>query len=107
MDIYIQKESTYKNIIDKKKIIEGKLNKGIFKIISEKIQINFCFKCKKIPAKIIDIKKYSNFYEFLLNENLKEILPDVKNIEEGIEIYNSYYPNNNNYSVIAIKFSLL
>ena len=107
MNIFIKKESTYNNIISKRKNIEGRLYKGIFKTIHKESKINFCFKDNKISAKIIDIKKYNNFLDFLTNEELKCILPNVNNIEEGIKIYNDYYPNSNDYEVIGIKFILL
>ena len=107
MKIYIQKESTFNYLSSGDKKIEGRLYKGIFKKIKENDIIEFCFQNRKLLAKIIKIHKYDDFYSFLISEELKYVLPGVKNIDEGIKIYNNYYPKNKGKTVIGIKFDLL
>lgn len=106
--IYIKKEDTFTNIKNKKKTIEGRLEKGIFKDINIKELIKICFQKEEILAQIISINKYEDFRDLLTTENIKEILPEIDEIEKGIKIYNEYYPsNNNNYKILSIKFNIL
>ena len=104
--IYIKKLSTFNNIKNKKKIIEGRLYKGIFKSLKKNDLIEFCFKDEKIKANIIDINKYKDFREMLIVEGIQNLLPNIYNIEEGINIYNTYYPNRKNKNVLSIKFNV-
>lgn len=107
MRIYIKKKSTFNYLSSRDKKIEGRLYKGIFKKIKENDIIEFCFQNQTLLAKIEELKKYDNFYSFLISEEMHFILPGVKEIDEGLKIYNEYYPKNKNTKVIGIKFNLL
>lgn len=107
MKIYIKKESTFNYLSSGDKKVEGRLYKGIFKKIKENDIIEFCFQNQTLLAKIQELKKYDNFYSFLISEEMNFILPGVKEIDEGVKIYNEYYPKNKDNKVISIKFNLL
>ena len=106
LDIYIKKLSTFQNIKNKKKIIEGRLYRGIFKKIKCNDIINFCLNNEKIKVKILELKIFENFKEMLIEEGICNILPDIIDINEGVNIYNEYYSKINK-NVLSIKFSIL
>ena len=106
LNIYIKKSSTFENIKKKKKIIEGRLYRGIFKKIKCNDIINFCFNNEKIKVKILELKTFKDFEEMLIKEGISNILPNITDINEGIDIYNGYYSKINN-NVLSIKFYIL
>lgn len=50
------------------------------------------------------IKKYDSFEKYLSLEGTKRILPNIKNISDGVKIYHKFYciKNENKYGVLAI-----
>ena len=42
LSIYIKKTSTFRNIMERRKTIEGRLYKGVFKNLKNGDDINFC-----------------------------------------------------------------
>ena len=112
---YIKNKNTFDNIKNKKKTIEGRLNKNnkilslqnnsYIKFIHYYNRSNFI----ELNARVINIKKYDNFYNMLLNENINYIIPDAKIIDDGLKIYNSYYSREqqNIYNISAIYFTII
>lgn len=96
------KENPLNNIISGKKLIEGRLNKGLFKNLKVNELITLSCKSKSCKVKIINIIKCNNFNDLLSNYNLNDILPDARNIAEGLEIYNKIYTIEKEY-----KFGVL
>lgn len=107
MKIYIKKESTFNYLSSGDKNVEGRLYKGIFLKIKENDIIQFCFQNRTLTAKIQKLQKYDDFYSFLISEGLKYVLPDVVDIDDGIKVYNNYYPKKKDNKVISIKFNLI
>ena len=99
----------FQYIKNKKKKIEGRLNKGIFKsfIKGEKIKIinenNF------IIVKIKKIRKYNTFEEYLSQEGLRKTLPNIKNIQDGCDIYYKFYTKEQEkeYGILAIEIKII
>ena len=78
LSIYIKKTSTFRNIMERRKTIEGRLYRGIFKNLKNGDDINFCNGDEMIKAKVININKYDSFENMLMNEKINNILPDVQ-----------------------------
>ena len=78
LSIYIKKTSTFRNIMERRKTIEGRLYKGVFKNLKNGDDINFCNGDEMIKAKVININKYNSFENMLMNEKINNILPDVQ-----------------------------
>ena len=78
LSIYIKKPSTFRNIMERRKTIEGRLYKGVFKNLKNGDDINFCNGDEMIKAKVININKYDSFENMLMNEKINNILPDVQ-----------------------------
>lgn len=76
---------------NKKKKIEGRLNKGTFAELQKGEIIKFVNGGDNFRAKIKKIVKYDTFKQYLSQEGLKRTLPNVKTIEEGCDIYYKYY----------------
>ena len=78
LSIYIRKNSTFRNIYEGGKTIEGRLNKGVFKKLKNGDDIKFCNGDDMIEGKVININKYNSFRDMLTNEEINKILPDVQ-----------------------------
>ena len=55
---------------------------------------------------IKDIHYYDSFQNYLSNEKLKNCLPGIQNIKQGISVYYQYYSkqDENKYGICAIIF---
>jgi len=93
----------YKNISEpwfsliklKIKSVEGRLNKGEFSKMKIGDIIEFSneelgFRAVRI-LKIKDIYYYMNFHEYLNQEKLKNCLPGIQNIKQGVSVYHKFY----------------
>jgi ASC-1-like (ASCH) protein len=103
------KEIPFNNILSNKKTIEGRLNKGIFKKLNSDDIIKLSCKNNFCKVKITKINKFSNFNDFLMNESINNILPDIKNVSEGIKKYHTYYSPEKEikYGVLGIHIKLI
>ncbi|QKF93479.1 ASCh domain-containing protein [Fadolivirus algeromassiliense] len=90
-------EPWFSYIRDGIKKIEGRLNKGLFASFKVgDVVIWFTFdkntrQRKEFKTKIIKINKYKTFEEMISTEGLQNILPGIKTIQDGIEIYRQWY----------------
>ena len=94
------------------KTVEGRKNKGLFKEmkIGDIIEWNNeDFYKRSIKTEIVYKKIYKTFPEYLKSEGLKNCLPGVDNIKEGVSIYYKYYTKEDEakYGVVAIKLKLI
>jgi ASC-1-like (ASCH) protein len=87
---------------------EGRLIKGDFAKIKKGDSIVFFNNemgfMRSFRVKIIDIKYYNTFYEYLNSEKLNNCLPGIDTIEDGVNVYYKYYSKENEqkYKIIAI-----
>ena len=97
------------HIINGNKTIEGRLNYSIFSSFKVNDIITFFNKNIECKTKIIKINYYSNLSDYLKNENLSNILPNVSNIYDAKNIYSKYYKKNklNKYGFLAIYITPL
>ena len=60
----------------------------------------------KYIISVKEIIEYDNLYEYLKNENIKQILPHIDNINDAYNHYRKFYSKENlkNYKFLAIKF---
>lgn len=51
------------------------------------------------------VRTYLSIREMLENESLNKVLPDAKNVDDGVEIYKRFYTKEqeNEYGVVAIE----
>jgi ASC-1-like (ASCH) protein len=94
---------------NKKKRIEGRLNKGVFSTLEKGEIIKFVNNNDSFKAKIKKIVKYNTFEEYLSQEGLKRTLPKVLTIEEGCNIYYKYYTREQEkeYKILAIYIKVI
>lgn len=95
------------------KTVEGRLIKGDFaKMKKNDIIIwknnDFDFE-RTFQTKIIKIKKYKSFEQYLTKEGLDKCLPGIDNLENGVQIYHKYYSKNqeNTYGINAIHLQII
>ena len=89
----------------KKKTIEGRINIGKYTTFKKNDLLKIVNGDKYIFVKIIKLKKYLSFEEYLSLEGLKRTLPNIKTIKDGVNIYYSfpnYKENEKKYGVLAI-----
>ena len=111
MRLPLKKRKVIKNdTLIKNKSVEGRLNKGEFSNMKIGDIIEFSneelgFK-RKSKLKIKDIHYYTNFYDYLHQEKLKNCLPGIQNIKQGVSVYHKFYSKNdeNKYGIIALIF---
>lgn len=88
------------------KIIEGRLNKGIFKKLKagDMLNINGI-----ADFKIIRITKFKNFLEMLNGEGVKNVIPDKISALEAVNVYYKFYTKEDEkkFGVLAIKIKNL
>jgi ASC-1-like (ASCH) protein len=95
------------------KTIEGRLNRGDWHSIEEGDCIDwynddFGLKrgCKTV---IISKNIYKCFESYLYTEGLNKTLPTIKNIEDGLKIYYSYYKpeEEEKYGIVALELQVV
>jgi ASC-1-like (ASCH) protein len=109
------------DIIAGRKTVEGRLNKGKFKLYKtgDIILLRRDYRDEQgrlqdggtIDAKVIvvSVKKYESFYEMAKTEGYKKLIPSAKSITETAEEYNKYYSSEDQakYGVLAIRIQLI
>ena len=103
------KDDPLQNIISGKKIIEGRLNKGIFRSINEGEKVAFCSQKKYCEVKIININKFNNFYDMLTFYNFYDVLPFANSVMDGVSKYSTYYKTKDieKYGVLGIQLEVI
>uniref|UniRef100_A0A6C0EA10 ASCH domain-containing protein n=1 Tax=viral metagenome TaxID=1070528 RepID=A0A6C0EA10_9ZZZZ len=92
-----------------RKKIEGRLNKGSFANLKVGEKIKFVNKDESCLVKIINIVKYDTFKDYLMLEGLKRTLPNVKTLDEGVNVYYQYYTKEQEkeFGILAIYIKLI
>ncbi len=92
------------------KTVEGCLCKDKFAVI--KTNDNWIIfnqdKSKHFFIRVKEFSYYGSFQNYLSQEGLKRTLPNVRTIEEGVQIYRQYYTEEQEslYGIIAIHFEV-
>ncbi len=96
----------------KLKTIEGRLNKGLFK----KMEIgdivkwtNDKFGSRSVLTKIINKTEYKTFEEYLTDKTLEKCLPSIKEMNNGLGVYFTYYTKEqeSEFGVVAITLEVI
>ena len=116
MTTYIMKvrEPWFSLIKVGKKKVEGRLNKGLFSklnigdtlVFTNNEIENLSRECK---VKVKNIINYQTFYNYLKTEKLKNCLPGIDNLDDGVSIYYGFYSkaDEDKFKVLAIKIKRL
>lgn len=90
-------------IMNGKKTIEGRLNKGKF----SSIQIGDVLEMEpeKVQLEVIGKNIYSSFKEMIEKEGVENVIPDKSNIDEAVDVYYKFYTKEQEkkFGVSAIK----
>lgn len=79
----------FSHLKDGLKTVEGRCAVGDYTRMSPGALILFN-KC--LVLQVQDVCKYASFSEMLEAESIEKVLPGVKAIEEGVQIYRNFYP---------------
>lgn len=97
------------------KKVEGRLNKGAFAKLKKgdyMTFVNYDFKTTRTcTIKITSTHVYTSFREYLEKETIEKCLPSMDNVEDGIKVYQTYFPNwkkdEKEHGVVAVRFLVL
>ena len=86
-------------------MIEGRLNRGLFKELKEGDEIVWKANDDTCRVKIVKIVPYNTIREMLEKEGIERVLPGFSDIANGINLYRKYYSEQDEekFNVIAIK----
>ncbi|KAF8014102.1 hypothetical protein BT93_H0061 [Corymbia citriodora subsp. variegata] len=102
-ELHVQ-EPYFTQLKDGLKTIEGRCAHGNYKCIvsGDLILFNKC-----LVLEVQDVHWYASFYEMLNAESLSEVLPGVNSVDEGVQVYRKFYPEEKEKSngVLAIGVS--
>jgi len=90
------------------KTVEGRKNKGRFATMKPGQIIKWTnedFKSRYVLTKIVRVKTYDTFEDYLREEGLESSLPSINDIETGLSVYFKYFTkeDESQYGVIAIQ----
>lgn len=89
------------------KTIEGRKNSPKYQALKIGDIIEFYCDNDSFFAEITEIVKYKDLKTYLENNDLSNILPNAKNIDEGEKIYRSFADDIDNYEFLAIHIKKL
>lgn len=101
-------QSHLKNIKNKTKTIEGRLNKDSIRSIEINDIIIFRSSEDNVTVKVINLFYYKSFEE-LIDNHLEKLIPN-SSYEEALKIYKDIYPDddkNSIFGIVGIEFIVL
>jgi ASC-1-like (ASCH) protein len=101
------KEPWFTYIKEGRKTVEGRINKGLFKHLKPGDIVIFMNGYDKVKVKISSKEVYPSFEEMLTKEILSQVLPNIKSVAEGINVYRQYFTEDveQQNGVVALRFS--
>ena len=105
--IYYVNEPWFSLIKDEIKTIEGRLNRRDYSQFKKGDIIIWVNDLEFIKTKIVSLRHYKTFEDYLMTEGLEKTLPGIKTIEDGVNIYYNYYnkSDEDKYGVLAIELN--
>ena len=102
------KEPWFTYIKEGRKTVEGRINKGLFKHLKSGDIVIFMNGYDKVKVKISSKEVYPSFEEMLTKEILSQVLPNIKSVAEGVNIYRQYFTEDveKQNGVVALRFSI-
>ncbi len=92
-------------ILEGKKTVEGRLNKGKF----AKIEVGDILQIdpEGVQFKIIEKNTYSSFKEMIEKEGIENVIPDKSEITDAVDVYYKFYTKEQEkeFGVLAIKIN--
>lgn len=75
------------------KTIEGRVRKGWYADVQvdDEIVVSNVEETDSVEVVVTRVAKYDSIKNMLESEPLKQMLPDVETVEEGIEVYRRFY----------------
>ena len=95
-------------IVDRKKMVEGRLAVEKFKKIKKYDLVYFVKGNLKVLVMVKNVLKYNTILDMLKNEGLNNIFPKIESLDKGVETYKSWYSDEDikKYGLITFKFKV-
>jgi ASC-1-like (ASCH) protein len=108
-------------IIDGKKTVEGRLNRGKFKDfqVGDLIWLRRDYRDeyghlqdgepRQVCVEIVAIRHYQSFADMVASEGYRTVIPNAESEEAAVAVYNTYYTTDQQleYGVLAIEIALV
>lgn len=96
-------------ISDGSKQVEGRLDKGLFSKLKIGDNVSWVNGNSLVKTRITNITKYPSFHDMISTEGLNRVLPNIKSIDNGINIYRQFYTESDEkrLGVLAITLQLI
>ena len=94
-------------ILQGKKIVEGRLNKGKFASIEAGDVLEL--EPENIKFSVVEKNIYKSFKEMIETEGVENVIPDKNNIDDAVNVYYKFYTKEQEqeFGVVAIKIKKL
>ncbi len=94
-------------ILEGKKTIEGRLNKGEFASINVGDILEL--EPEKIRFSVIEKNIYKNFKEMIEKEGVENVIPNKNDINDAVDVYYKFYTKEQEqeFGVVAIRIDRL
>lgn len=93
------------------KTIEGRIKKGWYRFVKSGDHIIVYNEEENDLVEVLvkGVRTYSSIQEMLEQEPIKKLLPDIKTIDEGIEVYKRFYTEEQQreFGVVAIEVEII
>lgn len=100
------KKQYFDFIANGKKTVEGRIYSHPFTKATKGDVVTFINQSQKVTCKITEIVKYKSFKDMLDKEGVRNCLPDISTVDEGVKIYHSipgYEDKAKKFGVIAVR----
>ncbi len=90
------------------KKVEGRVKKTLFSTVKVGDIIIWTAGKDEIRTKITRLTIYKTFEDYIINEGLRNTLPEVTTLKDGLAVYYTYYTKaqENEFGVLAVEVQI-
>lgn len=93
----------FDHIVSGVKLVEGRPALGSFERVGPGSLVEFFNDEDVVLVRILAKRHYSGFREMLQREGLEYVLPGVLELEDGVQVYERFYPESPDGGVVALE----
>ena len=87
------------------KDVEGRLDRGTFAGLKKGQRLIVSGDGGSFAARVVDVRRYGSFRDYLVFEGLRRTLPGVSTVAEGVRVYRKFYTaaQEREHGVVAVQ----
>ena len=91
MDVNLS-DPWFEAVRDDTKRVEGRIKRGKWSTVRVGDRWNISsVRAETFSIKVLAIREYSSFEEYIINEGLRNVLPGITDLSSGVKLYEKYY----------------